>query len=530
MTKKLFMTAMSLLVLVLFASCSEKGTETDKPGDGAVDKVAGDVITGKICYDDGSNAEGVVVSDGYTCTITDSEGCYSIKTNANAVHISYSIPEDAAVETGGTYKLPVFFKKIGAGNKGMFDFTLKKQDVEKEFRFLAIGDIQTNKDAHIERFKKETMSELNGFAQSHKDKPLYAVHLGDITTNKWDLWTSIVPLFGEKNLGVKLFSVIGNHDHMFPMKSDLQAQRKFENEIGPVNYSFNRGDVHFICADDVIHGAKESAVYDAGFLTWQYEWIKQDLSYVSKDKHVVLCIHIPFREAFKSENGFGDHPGSYYNEVLALLAEFKGATIFSGHIHRICNTYVHTSGSKIIQEYAAGAACGGHWTSNCCFDGSPNGYEVVEFNGSGIKNLYYKATKHPESYQMRIYNAPDFPDFQETVDSKVLNLGWGLKTLTNTYVVNIWNMTDEWKTEVFLDGVSAGPLNRKDLADAYLIYHYSTHNLGHLDDVDGKWHHMYYFRPKTTFTEMKVVATDPFGNKYECTKITGPSDTDAYIY
>ena len=45
----------------------------------------------------------------------------------------------------------------------------------------------------------------------------------------------------------------------------------------------------------------------------------RDLSYVPKDKMVILCVHIPFRNSNYA----------YYDEVLELLSQYKYATIMS---------------------------------------------------------------------------------------------------------------------------------------------------------------------------------------------------------
>jgi len=51
--------------------------------------------------------------------------------------------------------------------------------------------------------------------------------------------------------------------------TDLSAQRRYEASFGPVNYSFTRGDVHFVSMDDIIHKATGSDAYTSGFLDWQ---------------------------------------------------------------------------------------------------------------------------------------------------------------------------------------------------------------------------------------------------------------------
>jgi len=133
------------------------------------------------------------------------------------------------------------------------------------------------------------------------------------------------------NRSVAFFQTIGNHDHLNELNSSVattywKSIENFQNTFGPQNYSFDRGDVHIVCMDNVLHGEKaeggRTEEFACGFYDWQYEWLKQDLAYVPKDKMVILCAHIPFRNG-----GAGDHSKSrYHTETLNLLAGFAEAT------------------------------------------------------------------------------------------------------------------------------------------------------------------------------------------------------------
>ena len=115
-----------------------------------------------------------------------------------------------------------------------------------------------------------------------------------------------------KYVGMQVFQVMGNHDcsnfHKDETATDanfeIKAQRAFEKMFGPINYSFNRGDVHIICMRDMQWKTNDDPSGNNAttkFTEEQYEWLKQDLACVSKDKTVVLCVHIPIfnNSAFK---------------------------------------------------------------------------------------------------------------------------------------------------------------------------------------------------------------------------------------
>ena len=312
-----------ILLLALFAGCSSDSGEGDAPGGGSGD------LYGYVRDASGSAIEGVVVSDGYTCTVTGADGRYAMQRHPNAYYVYYSTPADCKVEVDPSTGLPLFYQKIRK-SQPQYDFTLTRQAEETKFRMLAIGDPQVTTTAQVYRFETETVADINSYVAAQTDGlPTYAITLGDIVGNKWELYPDMVKAMARSKTSVPVFQTIGNHDHEFPQVTDLSAQRRYEASFGPVNYSFTRGDVHFVSMDDIIHKATGSDAYTSGFLDWQFEWLKQDLSYVPRTCAVVLCVHIPFRGGF---NGAGE---TYFDEVLELLLDlnatdeqFESPTLF----------------------------------------------------------------------------------------------------------------------------------------------------------------------------------------------------------
>ena len=113
-----------LVVLsLLTAACSNDDGQAPQGGNGGTEPVDGDTY-GYIKDTSGSPIEGVVVSDGYTCTATDAEGRYVLTRNADARFVFYSLPSAYEVNVDKTYKLPSFFAKLKEGT-ARYDFTLK---------------------------------------------------------------------------------------------------------------------------------------------------------------------------------------------------------------------------------------------------------------------------------------------------------------------------------------------------------------------------------------------------------------------
>ena len=459
--------------------------------------------------------QGVVVSDGYTCAATDATGRYTLERNPSAYYVYYSTPADCKVEVDPSTGLPLFYQRLSK-SQSQYDFTLTRQAVETQFRMLVIGDPQVGSGAELYRFQQETIKDIKAYVEKQADLPTYAITLGDLVANEWDLFPNMREAMSVTKTGnVPIFQTIGNHDHEFPQVSNTAAQRQYESYFGPVNYSFTRGDVHFVSMDDIIHEATGSSDYTGGFLDWQYEWLKQDLSYVPKEKMVILCIHIPFRDSFNASGG------GYYDEMLALLAQYSEAHIIAGHTHNHNNiTYVHTSGNKQIREHVTGTACGAWWHGTICTDGTPNGYGVYEFDGAQISNAIYKATNYDESFQIRLYNASDKFTGGGSTAYKFDVTG------QDQIVANIWNADERWTFDVYENGVKTqNELKLISLIDVWAeAYFYGYCKLTSSSFYNKKNSHMYYYTRVTPGSTVRVVARDSYGNEFEQSVITSTTD------
>ncbi|MCQ2115067.1 MAG: calcineurin-like phosphoesterase family protein [Bacteroidales bacterium] len=514
---------------VILVSCSENGPGK-KPS-----MSWPEVAEGVVRYSDGAPASGVVISDGHNCTATDKNGKYSLNLHVSARYVSCSLPSDAQIETGGAYGLPMFFVKILPGAK--FDFTLKRCDVQKKFRLLALGDPQVGSESEVSRFATETIADVQSYIESKNgDMPSFAMTMGDMVANKWTLFPKVFSAMNITKTGIPVFQTIGNHDHEYPTSSDAAASVTYENYAGPLMYSFNRGDCHILSMDDVIHTAQNASDYDDGFLEWQYEWAKQDLSYVDPSKTVILCIHIPFRDGFS--NGFFKGSG-YRKEMLELLGRFDKAIIIAGHTHNVLNKGVNkgsswtlTGNGKKIDEYIVGTACGAWWKGTICTDGAPNGYAVFEFYGTKLVNQIYKGVRCDEDFQMRVYRAWEFPAY--TSSEAGMTLKWGLKSEAGRGVINAWNADASWTFEVYENGVATGKAVAFDaeLRDMWAKnYFYKTLLIKSTNGYPSSSAHMYSFNiTDVTTDDIKIVARDGYGNTFTCQGYTKPNDTSCANY
>ena len=219
---------------------------------------------GVVADNHGRPLQGVVVSDGYSCTATDENGVYQLTGCEHSYQIYVSVPAEYEIPLGEG--LPRFWQQIAAGRK-RYDFTLTPLAGGKEsaFNLFCVADPQCQNNSHIARFENETVPDIAGQAAA-SDLPCYGITLGDIgyNTANTDYTNAVFPLMKRamqaQKTGLPLFQLMGNHDYEVISVSkeeytdahDIAAQRNFEYAFGPINYSFDRGDVHIVAMDDMI--------------------------------------------------------------------------------------------------------------------------------------------------------------------------------------------------------------------------------------------------------------------------------------
>ena len=493
--------ALLVLLLAAFAACSdnEGGNESNGNGDDGNTETHGDTY-GYIKDTNGNPVEGVVVSDGYSCTATDAEGRYALTRNADAGFVFYSLPSAYKVSVDKTYKLPRFFARLQAGT-ARYDFTLEALAApEKRFDLICIGDPQPAKAEEATRFEREAMVDVRRTATASA-VPCYGVALGDITGEKPDLLAGVRRSLG--TAGIPVFALPGNHDKYKVDDTTPRDASYFRYTMGPVDYSFNRGDVHVVCMDDVIYTS--GTEYTNGFTDAQLAWLRADLSFVPKQKMVILCYHIPLRSGTARNMA----------AVKALLSEYAEAHLMAAHTHYNEN-FINTDADGGLYEHIHGAPCGVFWHSALNGDGTPNGYAVYDVEGAAITDWRYKSSLHDESFQIRLHRGGD------------THSGFTYPYTPKTVIANVWNADPEWRVTLCENGVETKAMTLvTTYTDAWSVgYHVGV--LGRGDNYKSPCKHMYVAEPNDVRAALKVVAVDRWGNRYEQSEFTAPDDfTDA---
>ena len=509
------------------------------------------VVSGTITYSDGAPAANVVVSDGFNCVKTDVMGRYSFIPHKDTWYIFYSIPADCEVPIN-SYGQPAFFTRY-TGQKSC-DFKLTRMAAkEEEFALFCLADPQCGSNTHISRFKAECVPDVWSHVKS-KSVPCYGVTLGDVVYSEGNrncnsLMTTMRGAMSKSAIGLPVFQTFGNHDYTYfnesnPSQPDatsstynLKMQRAFEDVFGPINYSWNRGDVHIVSMRNMqwSNNTAWNSYLDPRFTDEQCKWLEQDLAHVPTDKMVILCLHCSI---FGSTN-------SNVQKVLNMIKKYPNSRIMSGHHHRNQNEPTKSG----VYEHNIAAVCGCWWYSRINNDGSPNGYAVFEVKGNNMKNWYYKGVNEGMNdigYQMRLYRG----NMRCGGQYDYIQLQHG----SNVILANVFNADSNWVVKVYEDGTYTGKMSlmsqkqvfpsigtseaspckpsTSSSQDWYAIgYHTGVVGRGH-SSVGGTrsnyqtpCYHMYKYTLKNSAAKViRVEATDTFGNVYSSSTITGDYD------
>jgi len=428
----------------------------------------------------GKGVKAVTISDGYNVVITDSNGKYEFNPHPEATAVFISTPSGYDFKNqNGISRHYRLLKDLNL--KRPVDFNLIPLDKnDNEHQFFIWADPQVKNDKDVERMMNESVPDVQKLvAAAGTGTLLHGITVGDIV---WDEH-KYYPHYDQavEKMGIPFFQCLGNHDMDYTNGSDESSDDTFQQTYGPTYYSFNRGQVHYVIMDNVRYLGKDRE-YDGFIMQNQLDWLQKDLTFVPKDKLIILCTHIPVHNSTKN------------NSDLYALLTGRTVHIMSGHTHYHCNVLRDN-----IYEHNHGTVCGAWWTGEICEDGTPNGYGVYKVKGTEL-SWHYQSTGQTEDHQMKT--------FVSDIDasSKLLQ-------------VNIWNHDPAWKTEYWIDGISKGSLEQFEGLDPLA----SSTMLGpDLPKPRGfaepkKTTHLFKANIPTTAKQIKIVATDRFGKKFSTT-------------
>ena len=541
----------------------------------------------------GKGIAGVPVSDGFSITTTDANGFYTLSMSPATWYIYISLPAEYEVPIN-EHGQPCFYQRYSPLTS-QYDFTLTPLagGKEEKFALFVLGDPQVDNNTEVSLFKNDAVPGIKKHCDEVRNTgiPCYAITMGDIlSSNKGDndnyMREPMRDAFAYSKIGLPVFQIMGNHDYTYFKEGqkivdekspniNLAAQRRHEEVFGPINYSFDRGNFHIIGMKNIYYtklAIDGENSYGYGFTNEEFEWLKQDLALVPKDKAVVLCVH----------GRILGYTSRHYAEAKSLLNEFNEVHIMTGHTHKTYN-YDHAtqeSTTPKLYEHNVGALCGAWWSSRICGDGVPNGYQVFiagkDANGGGkFVDWYYIGFyegMNTRDHQMRLYRGDAVTGIDKSLSGKPssdITGYYGFNYGEDVLIANIYNADPKWEIKVYEDDVHTGNMelipsvepsftsligdwtyenprrfNSGDATsqDMYVVGLFAgVLGVGDSSEPDYCWNdyrsHLFKYKltnpnNKANFDDIKikVEAIDRFGNVYTETKITEGTDYSIVKY
>ena len=324
------------------------------------------------------------------------------------------------------------------------NFRLKKIKGKKEFKFLAIGDIQVGDNQELLQATQSIMKEL-----LNRDDYDFSIYLGDLVNDSPDLFMPLKKLVDD--VKQPSWVVYGNHDRNFNTDK-INQSNLFREHFGSETYAFFRNNVLFVSLNSITPEGKYG--YKGIYQNNQIKFLAQLLNAVKPNQPIVISQHIPLL-GMKNKQ-----------ELLNILNPFKNVLVLSAHTHRVFQNEINMPSGNIIHELNAGAVCGNWWTGQKDWQGiplslmscgTPRGYFEINFNRDNYK-IKYKGVDLPSSKQYSVwlgdYNSEPLSPLSES----------------NEFYVNVYSGSEHTNVSVELLNKDIITLEKHRIVDPFVNY------------------------------------------------------------
>lgn len=316
-------------------------------------------FSGKVFIDKNENGQpdateqgmgNIRVSDGLHVTVTDAGGNYTLPGHNRSRFIFLTTP--AGYKTVGT-----FFRSVGEKpDTCNFGIVPMPQKASGNATFLRMTDTETPMyGAWVTEIKKYAATEGVDFL----------IHTGDICYEEGMKFHARQLNTG--TMGLPVYYCIGNHD----LVKGAYGEELYEKLFGPVFYSFDVGDVHFIVTP--MASGDYTPSYTADDV---YQWLKNDLAQADPDKAIVIFNHdlLTYDSAFVFHSGKG---------ASIDLNKYPLKAWIYGHWHF---NFSREHGNSGIRSICSAPAVGGG------IDNSASNFELISVNKQGLVKIQRRYT------------------------------------------------------------------------------------------------------------------------------------------
>lgn len=236
--------------------------------------------TGRVFEDKNNNGvfdkgerplKGVSVSDGLNVVQTSGDGTFTLAGHDKERFVFITTPSGYRTDNK-------HYRRI-EGKNGEYQFGLQSYNGGRiakggNHKFVHIADTEIfNTENH-----EDWVNNVRDYVKN--EKAAFIIHTGDICYENG--LKSHINLMNTANMDCPMFYCIGNHD----LVKGKYGEELFESIYGPVFYSFEVGNVHYIVTPML--GGDHAPSYKMSDV---YRWMKNDLAFVPKEKAVMVFNH-----------------------------------------------------------------------------------------------------------------------------------------------------------------------------------------------------------------------------------------------
>lgn len=457
----------ALLALILAASCANDNGGSDYQ---FVDVTGPYIPTGEITFKGyvlcgTTPLSNVVVSDGILCVATNEEGYFEIDSNlAKTKFVTVSVPEGYKARVN-EYGIPQHYYRVSDDEKSAnlceHNFLLEKIEIGSPDRFtmLICADPQPRNSSagydnigyHSLDCANDMYRDMAEFASKITDRQVYGLTLGDVTHEDMSLYQKY--LDGAKKIknasyraSYQVHTCIGNHDNDTKSKTDEEGRHAFEKNLGPVNYSFNIGKIHFICIDNLIMKINEEGIlkgYDQGLTDDLWQWMQNDLRYVPRDRIIMMATHSPMFRLQNNSERWNTNSTKHGYDYKNLLTKYKKVHAWAGHVHSgFWFLYPEGHECENIEVHTVARSTGELWTNEYLATSQPRGYIVMEVDGEDV-SWFLKPTAYQSSaFTSKTPKKPEYIYREWKFDSDKVTLLIDDKKVDESYQMQVYKPGD----------------------------------------------------------------------------------------
>ncbi len=360
------------------------------------------------------------------------------------------------------------------------DFALvSTPEVGSRFDAHAFADSQARTELDQDKLREDLINPLIGNPYGVE----FGITVGDVVYDNMALYDRHKDMMAL--MDIPQWYLPGNHDLNFESPDARFANETYKLHFGPVYYSFNVGNVHFVALNNVEYAGADKTVEGGGIYRGyisedQLYWLERDLAQVDKNKLIVIATHIPLVTVAGDDSGTEPFTGPFtvnFDQLIQLLVPFEHVYAIAGHDSsnswKVEINHTHNWHGQPWIAHTLAEVRGNGWHTGpedlrgvndaMMQDGNPNGFYVLRFDDVNVVPEFIPFPTGPDAGQrMRISIDP--PLLSASGDS----LNRGAIVPDTKVVVNLFDGGVRDQVWLSLNGQPSLPMRYTVRTDPYV--------------------------------------------------------------